>query len=62
MSRHDYANARDVLPSEVLSLVQRHYAGILYIPVPSPNQDRDEKIRELYQQGQSVGRSLCMLD
>lgn len=30
MSRHNYANGRDVLPSEVLSLVQQHYDGLLY--------------------------------
>ena len=54
MSRHDYANARDVLPSEVLSLVQQHYAGLLYIPVPSCNQRRDEQICEMHSRGHSV--------
>jgi predicted transcriptional regulator len=47
MSRQDYANARDVLPSEVLSLVQRHYNGLLWIPPPASAPDRHDQIRYL---------------
>jgi hypothetical protein len=54
MSGHGYVNARNVLPSELLAHVQRYCSGLVYIPVPEPNQDRNEKIRELYQQGRSV--------
>jgi hypothetical protein len=31
-------------------MVQRYCSGLVYIPVPEPNRDRDEQIRELYQQ------------
>jgi DNA invertase Pin-like site-specific DNA recombinase len=54
MSRSGYVNAQNVLPSRLLARVQRYCSGLVYVPVPESNQDRDEKIRELYQQGQSV--------
>jgi Mor family transcriptional regulator len=54
MSRHNCANGRDVLPAEVLSLVQKHYDGLLYIPVPSCNRRRDEQICEMHSRGHSV--------
>jgi predicted transcriptional regulator len=47
MSRHDYANGRDVLPSEVLAIVQRHYNGLLWIPPPEGALTRHEQIRYL---------------
>jgi DNA invertase Pin-like site-specific DNA recombinase len=54
MSGNGYVNARDVLPSRLLALVQRYCSGVVYIPVPEPNRHRDEQIRELFQQGRSV--------
>ena len=54
MSGNGYVNARDVLPSRLLALVQRYCSGFVYIPVPGPNQQRDEQIRELHQQGRTV--------
>jgi DNA invertase Pin-like site-specific DNA recombinase len=54
MSGNGYMNARDVLPAEVLTLVQRYCSGFVYIPVPEPNQRRDEQIRNLFRQGRSV--------
>ena len=54
MSGNGYVNARDVLPSRLLALVQRYCSGVVYIPVPEPNQHRDEQIRELFQQGRAV--------
>lgn len=54
MSRHDYANGRDVLPSEVLALVQRHYNGLLWIPPPEALPDRDEQIHRMRADGVPV--------
>ena len=54
MSQGGYVNARDVLPSRLLALVQRYCSGFVYVPVPEPNRHRDEQIRELHQQGRSV--------
>jgi Sigma-70, region 4 len=47
MSRQDYANARDVLPSELIALIQRHYNGLLWIPPPETALDRHDQIRYL---------------
>jgi len=30
--KRPYANARDVLPSEVLDTVRRHFTGLLWVP------------------------------
>lgn len=30
--KRPYANARDVLPSEVLDAVRRHFTGLLWVP------------------------------
>jgi len=38
-TRHNYANARDVLPAEVLRSVQEHFAGCLWVP----RSERDPK-------------------
>jgi len=38
-TRHSYANARDVLPAEVLRSVQEHFAGCLWVP----RSERDPK-------------------
>jgi len=54
MSGNGYVNAKDVLPSRLLALVQRYCSGVVYIPVPEPNRRRDEQIREQFQQGRSV--------
>jgi hypothetical protein len=54
MSENGYVNARTVLPSRSLARVQRYCSGFVYVPVPDPNHDRDEKIRDQYQQGRSV--------
>jgi Mor family transcriptional regulator len=54
MSRNGYVNARNVLPSRLLARVQRYCSGFVYVPVPESNRDRDEKLRELLQQGRSV--------
>ena len=54
MSRHAYANARDVLPSELLALVQRCHVGLVYIPTPSCKRRRNEQICELRNRGLSV--------
>jgi hypothetical protein len=53
-TRHAYANARDVLPSELLALVQRCYVGLVYIPTPSCKRRRNEQICELRNRGLSV--------
>jgi Mor family transcriptional regulator len=54
MSQSGYVNARTVLPSRLLARVQRYCSGFVYVPVPEPNRNRDEQIRELHQQGRSV--------
>jgi DNA-binding NarL/FixJ family response regulator len=54
MSRHDYANGRDVLPAEVLALVQRHYNGLLWIPPPEGALTRHEQIRQMRADGVPV--------
>lgn len=54
MSRHNYANGRDVLPSELLALVQRHYDGLLWIPPPASAPDRHDQIRYLRVGGMPV--------
>ena len=51
MSRHGYANGRDVLPSEVLAIVQRHYNGLLWIPPPEGALTRHEQIRRMHASG-----------
>jgi predicted transcriptional regulator len=51
MSRHDYANARVVLPAEVLALVQRHYNGLLWIPPPAGAPDRHDQIHRMRADG-----------
>jgi hypothetical protein len=51
MSRHDYANGRDVLPSEVLAIVQRHYHGLVWIPPPEGAHTRHEQIRQMHASG-----------
>ena len=48
MSRQGYANGRDVLPSELLALVQRHYNGLLWIPPPEGALTRHEQIRQMH--------------
>jgi DNA invertase Pin-like site-specific DNA recombinase len=54
MSGNGYVNARNVLPPRLLERVQRYCAGFVYVPVPEPNRDRDEQIRELFHQGRTV--------
>jgi DNA invertase Pin-like site-specific DNA recombinase len=54
MSGTGYVNARNVLPSRLLARVQRYCSGFVYVPVPEPHRNRDEQIREMYQQGRSV--------
>jgi Mor family transcriptional regulator len=54
MSRSSYVNARNVLPLQLLERVQRYCSGFVYVPVPESNRQRDEQIRELFQQGRSV--------
>jgi Mor family transcriptional regulator len=54
MSGNGYVNARNVLPSRLLARVQRYCSGFVYVPVPETNRQRDEQIRELFQQGRSV--------
>ena len=57
-----YRNARDVLPEDVLQIVQRYAAGdCLYIPrdrhLRRPSdalKPRNEAIRQAYRQGQTV--------
>ena len=51
MSRHDYANGRDVLPSDVLAVVQRHYHGLVWIPPPEGAPTRHEQIRQMRASG-----------
>ena len=55
MSRR-YANARDVLPSELIALVQRHYDGLLWIPPPPPEEivERNEQIQRMHLDGVPV--------
>lgn len=54
MSGNGYVNARNVLPSRLLAHVQRYCSGFVYVPVPEPKRQRDEQIRELFQQGRAV--------
>jgi DNA-binding NarL/FixJ family response regulator len=54
MSGNGYVNARDVLPARLLAHVQRYCSGFVYIPVPGPNQERDEQIHQMSRQGRSV--------
>ena len=52
--KDSYANARDVLPQELLAQVQEHWSGLLW--VPSPNTfypDRKKLVRTLRAQGVS---------
>lgn len=51
MSRHNYANGRDVLPSELLAIVQRHYHGLVWIPPPEGALTRHEQIHQMHASG-----------
>ena len=54
--RKNYANAKDVLPPELLKEVQKHYSGILWIPAPgSFYQERRDLVVALHLQGVSTG-------
>lgn len=45
-----YVNAKEVLPSELLSEVQKYHSGIMWIP-PKDYERRNEAILKLRKQG-----------
>jgi hypothetical protein len=51
MKNKNYANARDVLPPELLEQVREHYTGNLYIPGKDEVKPRTELIITLAKSG-----------
>jgi transposase-like protein len=51
MKTRNYANAKDVLPPELLKQVQEHYKGNLYIPGKDEAKPRTELIVTLAKSG-----------
>lgn len=50
-----YANAEDVLPPELLAVVQRHHAGLLWVPdARSYYRDRNARIVRMRAGGAAV--------
>jgi DNA-binding NarL/FixJ family response regulator len=59
---NEYKNACEVLPEELVRKLQGIYSGPVWIPAVARRRiktmgmdERDEKIRELYRQGRSIG-------
>ena len=53
--RKNYANAKDVLPQDLLDKVQKHYSGLLWIPAPGRfYQERWDLVVALHLQGVST--------
>lgn len=51
----NYANAKDVLPPDLLERVQKHYAGLLWIPDDHDfYRERIKQIRSLREQGLTI--------
>lgn len=51
----NYANAKDVLPPELLALVREHHTGHLWVPDDGEFYlQRNERIRRLHAEGSSV--------
>lgn len=47
-----HANAKDVLPKELLAEVQKHYTGNLWVPLPKMfYESRRELVLELFKRG-----------
>ncbi len=52
MNTNTYANAKDVLPANLLITVQQHYTGILWIPTSKRSyQERNKLIVDLRRHG-----------
>ena len=51
MKNRNYANAKDVLPPELLEQVREHYTGNLYIPGKEEAKPRTELIVTLAKSG-----------
>lgn len=54
MSRN-YANAKDVLPQELVAQIQKHYTGLLYITGENARSCKRQLVLTLAQQEASTG-------
>ena len=46
-------DAREVLPKDLLTILQRHCRGVVYVPAPPKENDRRERVLRLHQSGVS---------
>jgi len=55
LSDRPYANARDVLPDDLLRAVQAHFTGMLWVPSDRPfPENRRRFVLSLHEQGASI--------
>ena len=60
-----YANAADVLPSELLKAVQKHWRGLLYIPPVNYKSKADKNfVQNMVASGTPIGEvaEMCIRD
>jgi len=46
----NYANAKDILPDELLQEVKKHYTGMLYVPDGNRHQEKRKLVIALFNQ------------
>jgi DNA-binding NarL/FixJ family response regulator len=53
-NKSSYANAKDVLPAELVEQIQEHFSGKLYIPNKRPSNQNSDLIIKLAKAGAEV--------